>query len=102
MCSFAHDHAILKMVEVLGSLQKRCAEDFMDCVTYSVNDIFCGGDGKLPVEYCKAEVEVILTDEEKNEKLIKMLEDVITQIGYQGITYELVTEKSEMNVVGLK
>lgn len=102
VCSFAHDHAILKMVEVLGSLQKRNASDRIDCLTFSVNDISCGGNGKLPVEYCEAEVEFILSDETKNENLSHMLDDAIAQIGYQGITYEIVTDKSAMNEVGLK
>lgn len=102
VCSFAHDHAILKMIEVLGCLEKKIASDRMDGVTYSVNNIFCGGDGKLPMEYCEAEVEFILSDETKNEKFSKMLDDAIAQIGYQGITYEIVTDKSAMNDVGLK
>lgn len=88
VCSFAHDHAILKMVEFLGQLDN-----------VNINNISCGDAEKMPVEYCEAEIEFAFSDEGIKEKIPGILDEMIAKTGYQGITYERITDDSAMNQV---
>lgn len=81
VCSFAHDHAILKMMDLLGRLKDA-----------DINYIACGGEGKLPVEYCEAEIEFRAPEGEKNKQIREHLDALIKETGHKGITCEIITE----------
>lgn len=81
VCSFAHDHAILKMVDFLGKLEKA-----------NINNITCGGNGKLPVEYCEAEIDFEISDSIESEKIQEEFDALIGKTGYKGTTYKLVED----------
>lgn len=82
VCSFAHDHAIFKMIDFLKKLEKAC--DF----SYNIENIHCGGEGKLPVECCEVTVTFEVSEEEKTENIAELLEQCIEETAYEGICWK--------------
>lgn len=84
VCSFAHDHAIFKMMDLLGQL-----EDAFQHVTYNVNVITCGKEGILPVEHCEARIDFEIPAGAAKEQVQDRFDELIRNTGYQGISYEI-------------
>lgn len=123
VCSFAHDHAIFKMMDVLGRLEKMReiqsifkeeqlpvveyskevartilrddkVGDAIDHVTYNVNSITCGTEGKLPVEYCEAKLSFGVPVGVTTTQVKEAFDALIKETGHEGISYELTVERA--------
>lgn len=85
VCSFAHDHAIFKMIDLLGQL-----EGAFQHVTYNVKAITCGKEGILPVEHCEARIDFEIPVGVDKEQIQDKFDQLIKNTGYQGISYEII------------
>lgn len=122
VCSFAHDHAIFKMMDLLGQLEemrkiksvfreeqmpvvaysKEVARtilrnedvgDAIDHVTYNVNYITCGKEHILPVEQCEAKINFGIPVGVTNEQVKEKFDELIKNTGHQGISYEIIVDR---------
>lgn len=122
VCSFVHDHAIFKMMDLLGKLEEMRkiqsvfseeqlpvveyskevartilrngqAGEAIDHVTYNVAYITCGKEDRLPVEYCEAKVNIGVPVGVSNEQVKEAFDALIASTGHEGITYEIVTDR---------
>lgn len=122
VCSFHHDHAALKMLALLERLDemrtiqsvfspeqlpvvassKEVARtmlrneqvgDAIDHVTYNVNAITCGGEGRSPMEYCTANVNFGIPVGVEPAKVKAAFDELIRSTGYSGITYEILRDR---------
>lgn len=122
VCSFHHDHAALKLLDLLGRLEemreiqsvftpeqlpvvadsKQVARtilrneqvgDAIDHVTYNVGSITCGKDGGSPMEYCEAHISFGIPVGVDKERVKAAFDELIRSTGHEGITYELLRDR---------
>lgn len=122
VCSFHHDHAIFKMLALLGRLEEmrqirsvfapeqlRVVEDSkaiarailkneavgdaIDHVTYNVRYIKSGDAQRSPYEYCEAQVALGIPVGVDKETVKKAFMDLVASTGYDGFTCEIFRDK---------
>ncbi len=122
VCSFHHDHAIFKMMALLGRLDemrkiksefspqqlpvvensKAIARvmlknddvgDAIDHVTYNVRSIKSGDETRSPYEYCEAQVAFGIPVGVDKEDVKKAFDQLIASTGYDGFSYEILRDK---------
>ena len=67
--------------------------DAIDHVTYNVNAITCGGEGRSPMEYCTANVNFGIPVGVEPAKVKAAFDELIRSTGYSGITYEILRDR---------
>ena len=82
VCSFVHDHAVFKLIDLLTKLEETCD------ATYHIDRISCGNAEQLAVEY--SEAQVTFTISAGTFDLEETLDSLINETGYTGITYQLI------------
>lgn len=82
VCSFVHDHAVFKLIDLLAKLEEGCA------VTYHIDRVSCGNADQLAVEY--SEAQVTFSGSADASELEENIERLICETGYTGITYQLI------------
>lgn len=122
VCSFHHDHAVLKMLDLLDKLEemrkiqsvflpeqipvvehsKEVARrmlrnqqvgDAIDHVTYNVGGVICGGEGKSPMEYCEVKIAFGIPVGVRIEDVKAAFDSLIGDTGHSGISYEILRER---------
>lgn len=122
VCSFHHDHAIFKMMALLGRLEQmreiqseysseqlavveyskeiartilknQAVGDAIDHVTYNVRYISSGDETRSPYEYCEAQVAFGIPVGVDKEAVKKVFDDLIAATGYEGFSCEIVRDK---------
>ena len=88
VCSFAHEHAIFKMLDILKELEKIQKET--NTFTYDILTLGRGNSDKLPVEYCEAKIKVQQHHVDANDCMLeKIWNTIIETTKYDGITIEI-------------
>ena len=67
--------------------------DAIDHVTYNVNAITCGGEGRSPMEYCTANVNFGIPVGVEPATVKAAFDELIRSTGYSGITYEILRDR---------
>jgi len=91
VCSFAHDHAIFKMLQVLEEVD--IIQNKNHNFTYNILALGKGKSDKLPVEYCEAKIEVQYSADLDAKMLKNEWTTIIKNTKCDGITFEVLDER---------
>lgn len=84
VCSFHHDHALMKMLALLAALES------IDNITYNVRYVKSGGEGLSAYELCEALIAFGIPADVSPQTLKQTFDALIKATGFDGFCYEII------------